>query len=295
MKLVFIGCVESSLRFVEEIYKNTSAEIVGIVTKTESAFNSDHVSLVDFAKKGGIDWHNFESNDRMENWIKSKSPDLIYCFGWSHILPLSICDIPKYGAVGYHPSLLPENRGRHPIVWALVLGLEKTGSTFFFLSNEADAGDILNQRIVEIKPTDDARILYNRLLEVGKEQVVILTEDFINNTIKPVKQDEMKANVWRKRSKKDGLIDWRMTTDSILRLISALSKPYVGAHAMYKGNEFVIWKAEEVKDLHFLYANIEPGKVIETSNDTFVVKTGNSLIKILEHELDKSPKPGEYL
>ncbi|MEZ2718671.1 methionyl-tRNA formyltransferase [Niallia circulans] len=295
MKIIFIGCVESSLRFLEAIYNNTDAEIVGIVTKSESTINADHVSLANFAKKNQIDWHDFKSESQMEKWIRKKEPDLIYCFGWSHILPSCICEIPKYGSVGYHPSLLPANRGRHPIIWAIILGLEKTGSTFFFLTEEADAGDILNQRTVNIESKDDARTLYNRLLDVGEEQVITLTKDFMNNTIKPIRQEISIANTWRKRSKKDGIIDWRMTTDSILRLIRALTKPYKGAHVIYKGKESIIWRAEKFEKISFDLVNIEPGKVIGVEGNTFVVKTGDSLIKIVEHEWKCIPNVGEYL
>lgn len=98
-----------------------------------------------------------------------------------------------------------------------------------------------------------------------------------------------------KANKKDGLIDWRMTTDSILRLVRALTKPYVGAHAVYQENDYIIWKAETVNSDLTKIKNIEPGKVIETSGQTFTVKTGDTLIKITEHEWSTIPQVGEYL
>lgn len=295
MKIVFIGCVESSHRFIQAIIKNTAAEIVGIVTKIHSDFNADHKSLVPFAEEHNIEWIDFGNNVQMEEWIKNKKPDLIYCFGWSHILPQSVFTLPRYGAVGYHPALLPANRGRHPIIWALVLGLKQSGSTFFFLTEEADAGDIINQKIVDIENDEDAGSLYEKLMKIGERQVIDLTNDFINQTIKPVKQDIIKANNWRKRSKKDGLIDWRMSTKSILCLIRALAKPYVGAHVVYQNEDFIIWKAEEVSGNITTLGNIEPGKVLESDGKTFVVKTGDSLVKIIEHDWVTVPKQGEYL
>lgn len=295
MKIIFIGCVESSSRFIEAIFDNTKAEIVGIVTKTNSNFNADHKSLAPFAERHNIDWIDFTNNTHMEEWIKSKQPDLIYCFGWSHILPRSVFTLPEHGAVGYHPALLPANRGRHPIIWALVLGLKQTGSTFFYLSEEADAGDIINQQIVNIDIDEDAGSLYKKLMGIGEQQVIELTNDFMNGTIKPAKQDDTKANTWRKRSKKDGLIDWRMSTEAILRLIRALTKPYVGAHVVYQNKDTIIWKAEQVRGNITFAVNIEPGKVIESDENTFIVKTGDSFIKIIDHEWDVVPKQGEYL
>lgn len=295
MKLVYIGCVESSSRFLHAIYKETDAHIAGIVTKTISHFNSDHVSLEPFAKENKIDWLDYQDKDSMIEWIKERQPDIIYCFGWSQLLSRDVLDIPKWGIVGYHPALLPANRGRHPIIWALALGLKKTGSTFFYLTEKADAGDILNQRIIPIEHDEDARSLYDKMLKAGEEQVVEMTKQFIDARIEVVPQDHLKANHWRKRTKKDGEIDWRMSTRAIIQLVRALTKPYVGAHAVYKGVESIIWKVEVSLLNPDHYINCEPGKVIDLDKNTFTVKTGDGLIVIQEHEWSELPKIGEYL
>ena len=71
------------------------------------------------------------NDKRTYKWLKNKRPDLIICLGWSHIIEPKVLKIPKYGIIGYHPSDLPRNKGRHPIIWPLVLGLKETASTFF--------------------------------------------------------------------------------------------------------------------------------------------------------------------
>ncbi|QDQ01374.1 formyl transferase [Lysinibacillus fusiformis] len=295
MKMLFIGCVQSSERFLKAIINNTSAEVVGIVTKIDSCFNADHVSLTTIAEQRNIDWLDYKDNDNLLNWISGKSPDIIYCFGWSHLLPEEIFSAAKLGAVGYHPALLPQNRGRHPIIWALALGLKETGSTFFYLTKEADAGDILSQEVVEINESDDANTLYNKLLQVGEEQVVKMTEDIINKRVKPNRQDVHKVNYWRKRTKKDGEIDWRMGSKAILQLIKALTKPYVGAHFTYENQEYKVWSAKQIQYGDTLYANIEPGKIVTTTPNSFIVKTADGLIEITDCELETIPKVGEYL
>ena len=75
------------------------------------------------------------------------------------------------GVLGYHPAELPKNRGRHPIIWALVLGLKRTASTFFFMDEGADTGDILSQYKINISKNDNAETLYNRIIEVAMKQV----------------------------------------------------------------------------------------------------------------------------
>lgn len=295
MKILFIGCVQSSERFLRAIINNTNAEVVGIVTKIESSINADHVSLTTIAEQRNIDWLDYKDNYNLLNWISGKSPDIIYCFGWSHLLPKEIFSAAKLGAVGYHPALLPQNRGRHPIIWALALGLKETGSTFFYLTEEADAGDILSQEVVVINESDDANTLYNKLLEVGEEQVVKMTEDIINKRVKPIRQDVHKVNYWRKRTKKDGEIDWRMGSKAILQLIKALTKPYVGAHFTYESQEYKVWSAKQIQYDDTLHANIEPGKIVTTTPNSFIVKTADGLIEITDCELEIIPKVGEYL
>src|SRR5690606_14558084 len=113
--------------------------------------------------------------------------------------------------VGYHPTQLPYNRGRHPIIWTIVLGLRQTASTFFMITDEADAGDILSQETINVSSNDDANTLYKKLITVGETQIIELTNQFINNTVQPRKQDAALATTWRKRSKQDSKIDWRMS------------------------------------------------------------------------------------
>lgn len=293
MKILLIGCVKSSERFLQAIYHKTTAEIVGVVTKIESNYNADHVSLNDFCENNNIEWLNYENNKQLLNWVKQKNPDIIYCFGWSYLLPKEIYSIPPLGAIGYHPTLLPKNRGRHPIIWTLVLGLKETGSTFFYLTDIPDAGDILSQKRITLEDSEDANSLYEKLLFVGEQQVVEMTMNIMCQTITPITQDEHQATYWRKRSRKDGEIDWRMNAKTILQLIKALTKPYVGAHFEYNNVDIIIWRAKilECYDIE----NIEPGKIVNVNENSFVVKTGDKLVQILEYEGDFIPREGEYL
>lgn len=293
MKILFIGCVKSSARFLEAVYSKTEAEIVGVVTKIQSNYNADHVSLHPFCEENKIDWLDYEDSKQLAEWVKLKSPDVIYCFGWSYLLPKEIYSITKLGAVGYHPTLLPQNRGRHPIIWTLVLGLKETGSTFFYLDDLPDAGAILNQRKIYLDDFENANTLYEKLLKAGEKQVIELTNDFINETLQPIVQDETKATYWRKRSKADGKIDWRMSAQTIMNLINALTKPYVGAHFEYESVDIIVWKAVIIQSSRF--ENIEPGKVIEVTDNDFTVKVSDNLIKVTEYQGVFVPKEGMYL
>ena len=90
----------------------------------------------------------------------SLAPDVIFCFGWSRLIKKTLLNIAPLGVIGFHPALLPANRGRHPLIWSLILGLKESGSTFFFMDEGADSGDILSQLNVSISEMDDAGTLY---------------------------------------------------------------------------------------------------------------------------------------
>lgn len=293
MKVLYIGCVTSSFEFLSSIFQNTAAELVGVVTKIKSNYNADHHSLHIFCEEHSIDWIDYQNNDQLIQYILKKNPDIIYCFGWSHLLPKEVYSIPPLGAVGYHPTLLPKNRGRHPIIWTIALGLKETGSTFFKLTETPDAGDILSQRKLQLNEFETANSLYEKLITTGKDQIVELTNQLMNDSVFPIPQKESEATYWRKRGKKDGLIDWRMSSRTILNLINALTKPYTGAHFEYEGKEIKIWTAEVIEASNIKH--LIPGEIIDVKDKFFVVKTSDKLLKIIDFEGDFKPIESTYL
>lgn len=296
MKILFIGCVESSYILLKELIAH-GASICGVVTKRESKFNSDFNDLADLCVSNSLEYiYSENANDsRTTEFIKSKKPDIIYCFGWSFLLSKEIINIPRLGVVGFHPAKLPYNKGRHPLIWALVLGLESTASTFFMIDEKADNGDIVSQVDIPISFEDDAKCLYNKVMQVAKKQVVQITKSFSEDSIVFKHQNSNEGNFWRKRSKNDGKIDFRMSSLSIYNLIRGLSRPYVGAHIEFNGCEYKVWAAKIIEKNLDKFKNIEPGKLIEIYDDkSFLVKTGDGLIKILESD-ELNLRVGEYI
>ena len=296
MRVVFVGCVNFSFHILQHLFTCKEVELVGVVTRKESRFNSDFRSLEPLAKDAGVSCFLAEGNDQtaMASWLRNQHPDVIYCFGWSYLLSKDILQIPRLGVVGYHPASLPKNRGRHPIIWALALGLRETSSTFFFMDEGADSGDILSQVSLTITPADNAKTLYERLIAAAKAQVAQFTLQLATNDYPRIKQDHTCANYWRKRTKSDGLIDWRMPAEGIYNLVRALTKPYIGAHCIYLGAEMKVWECE-IMCLHEDYENIEPGKVINVDSQRITVKSGNDAVVLVEHELMPLPNKGDYL
>ncbi|MEA3643246.1 MAG: formyltransferase family protein [Lamprobacter sp.] len=293
MRILFIGAVAFSARALHELLA-MQAEVVGVCTLRQAAFNADHADLTPIAEQACIpvchapDLHNPE----VISWIHERKPDIIFCFGWSRLIRPSLLTLPRLGVIGFHPAALPANRGRHPLIWALVLGLTETASTFFFMDEGADSGDILSQVSVPIVPEDDAGRLYERITEVALEQIRDFVPRLANSSFRRQPQDGRFANVWRKRGAADGQIDWRMAAESIHNLVRGLTRPYVGAHFDHSGEEIKVWRTEVEPNVAM---NLEPGKILAVDERGILIKAGIGGIRLLETAPKVALHVGSYL
>lgn len=293
MRILFIGAVAFSAQALHELIA-MRAKVVGVCTLKESEFNADHEDLTPIAEQAGIPVQhtpNVNSTNSLA-WIRGLKPDVIFCFGWSRLLNSSLLRLPQLGVIGFHPAALPENRGRHPLIWALVLGLKDTASSFFFMDEGADSGDLLSQVIVPINPTDDASSLYQRVTDTAMEQLHDFVPRLAAGEIQRSPQDHQLANVWRKRGVEDGRIDWRMAAESIHNLVRGLTRPYVGAHFDYAEQQIKVWKTAIEQEAP---VNFEPGKVLAVDDSSILIKTGDCAIRLLEYAPKIQLKPGDYL
>ena len=294
MKIILIGTVEFSKEMLKALLENDS-KIQAVITSNNSEINSDYSDLKPLCEKNDIPCHitNDVNSNRTIELIKSYEADVIYCFGWSRLLKKDLISLPPLGVIGYHPAELPNNRGRHPIIWALVLGLKETASTFFIMNEEADSGDIVSQVKVKIDESDNAKSLYKKLSSIARKQVIEITNNLNQLDAIKVKQDNLKSNIWRKRSKKDGMIDWRMSAQSIHNLVRGLTRPYPGAHFEFMQKEYKVWETQIMKLENI--KNIEPGKVLDISEDgNPIIMCGDQCIKLLQLDPINLNK-GDYL
>ncbi len=294
LRILFIGCVDLSHTLLSHLLTVPEARVVGVITKARSSQNSDFRSLEDLAAEARcpVLLSNGKDHTAVLEFIAAVSPDVTYCFGWSHLLPAQVLAAAPLGAIGYHPAALPANRGRHPVVWALALGLSETASTFFQMEEDADAGAILGQVSVAVSSTDDAAALYEKLAQAACRQLGPLTAALAANALTATPQRISDANVWRKREHDDGKIDWRMSAQAIHDLVRALSRPYVGAHCATSGKTVKVWRVELGP---LAPANLEPGKVLEVTKGSILVKCWDRTVRLVEHEFGDLPQEGSYL
>ena len=296
-RYVFIGSVEYSAHCLRALLSmNINIFDIMCPYKESAKFNSDYFDLGEVAKEFGRSVYYFRKIQDETEHIKEKRPDVILVLGLSQIIPKHILDIPTIGCIGSHPALLPSNRGRHPIIWTLANGLARSGITLFWIDEGVDSGDIWRQKEFDVDISDNASSVYEKVKELSVEILSENLPDLERGIVKRVRQYNSKANYWRKRSYKDGEIDWRMSSKRIFDLVRALTTPYIGAHFIYKNKEVKIWKVEFVLDEDInKYINIEPGKVISLEGNHLIIKTGDGLVKIINHEFEELPFVGEYL
>jgi len=293
MKVLLVGTVEFSLKTLEKLI-DLKVDLIGVCTKEASTFNSDFADLKPLCIANKIPYltvDDINSRDSIQ-WITVLNPDVIFCFGWSSLIKKEILNIAPMRVVGFHPAKLPMNRGRHPLIWALALGLKESASTFFFMDEGADSGDMLSQVDFEISYQDDARSIYNKVIDIALCQIEEFIPKLEKNSFTRIRQNNQHSNSWRKRNESDGEIDFRMSSRSIYNLTRALTKPYVGAHIKFNETNYSVWKVKESNDFQ---ENIEPGKVLRVFDKIFVVKSYDGAIEIIEHDFKEMPKVGEYL
>lgn len=295
----FIGCVQSSAVALRALLERAEITVCGVLTLRSSTFNADFVDISRIATEGGVPVHYAEETkaDGLATLLRESGSEIVFCIGWSRLLGQEILRIPPHGVVGFHPAALPANRGRHPLIWALALGLDQTASTLFVMDEGADSGPILSQVGVRITRQDDAQSLYDKVLALLPGQVDSVINRLIAGDLGALPQDHTQANTWRKRGAPDGLIDWRMSAEAIHNLTRALTYPYVGATFHHGGNLVKLWRCEVV--CGDVPRNAEPGKVLAVDTRGPVVKTGmgagGGAVRLLEAENCPELYEGEYL
>ncbi|MEK7375920.1 MAG: methionyl-tRNA formyltransferase [Candidatus Margulisiibacteriota bacterium] len=224
--------------------------------------------------------------------ISGLKPDLIIVVAYGKILPKEFIDIPKYGCINVHASLLPKYRGASPIQSALLNGDKETGITIMKINEKLDAGDIIAQKKIKVYENDNAGSLSDRLFKAGAE----LLSDVLND-IDRVKgqgsrvQDESSVSYAKSIKKSDGTIDFSKPAEEIRNMIRAFT-PWPGAMCKYNGKTIKLIECRGESrfalpnDAHPL-----PGQIIDIiKNEGFVVSTGEGSILILEIQPENSKK-----
>lgn len=175
--------------------------------------------------------------------IKSLRPDILVVVAYGRILPDDMLEVPKYGAINVHASLLPKYRGAAPIQWAVLNGDKITGVTTMYLASEMDTGDIIYTSETEIGEFETSGELFDRLMVMGAELLDRTLRDIEAGTAPRTQQDHSKASYVKMLDKSLSPIEWAKTPREIIKQIYGL-QPWPAATAELDGKVFKIYSAE---------------------------------------------------
>ncbi len=213
-------------------------------------------------------------------YLKETGAELFVVAAFGQILPKEVLDIPKYGCINIHASLLPKYRGASPIQQAIIDGEEKTGVTIMRMDEGLDTGDILLQKEIPIRKEDTGGSLFDRLSYLGSGLVLDAIEKIEDGTIEPVRQEEAQSSYVGMIRKDAGRIDFNQDAGKLSRLIRAMD-PWPSAYTGLKGKTLKIWKAEAVPE-----KKGDPGLVTGVEKDCFTVACGRGSLRITELQLE---------
>jgi len=213
--------------------------------------------------------------------IRQLNPDVNVVVAFGQILTKELLEIPKYGSVNVHASLLPAYRGAAPIQWAVIDGLKKTGVTTMAMDAGIDTGDMLMQREITLHKKETGGSLFDRLSIVGAQLLVETLTALENGTATRTKQEDELSNYAKRLDKALGEIDFSKSAETIERLIRGLN-PWPSAFTHIDGKTLKIWDADVVEEE---YAGIA-GAIVDINKKFFIVKCGEKALQINEVQLE---------
>lgn len=214
--------------------------------------------------------------------IKEIAPQVIVVVAFGQILPEVILELPKYGCINVHASLLPKYRGASPIQWAVIDGEQESGVTTMLMDKGVDTGDMLLQRKMTLAPKETGGSLFDRLSILGAELLVETLKGLEEGTIERTPQNHDEATHTKKIEKSLGKLDFCKPAKELECLIRGLN-PWPSAYTQFHGKMLKIWDADVVCGG---FAEYEPGQVVSVDKTCFIVKCGEDALAVKELQLE---------
>lgn len=249
MKIVYLGTPDFAVEPLKAIYESGKHDILAVVTNPDKPVGRKRIltecPVKKFASKCGLSVLNYDKIkvEGVED-LRSLQPDIMVTCAFGQILSQEILDIPKYGVINIHASLLPKYRGASPIHYAIKNGETFTGITIMKTDIGIDTGDIILQKTVSIGENETCGELFDRLSILGAEAVLDALARIESNTVEYEKQDEESATYTHMIKKEDAKIDWTLTAEEIVNTVRAFN-PAPVAYTIFQGQPLKIFKAEQ--------------------------------------------------
>ena len=295
MKIIFMGTPDFAVVPLEEIYK-AGHEIVLIVTQPDKPRGRSGKLAPSPVKSWALE-HDIEvfqpkkiRDEESVDYLSKIECDIAVVAAFGQILPKSILDMPRYGCINVHASLLPKYRGAAPIQWAILNGEKKSGVTIMQMGEGLDDGDMLLTREVMLDGTETGGSLFDDLALLGGKAVVEALELIEQGSITPVKQDESVATHVSMINKELGRINWSDAAEKIERYVRGLN-PWPSAYSSFKGKNLKIWRShvvssDELDSNGVNVADYKDGQVCFVNKKCVFVATGDGVLSLDEIQLE---------
>ena len=283
-KIIFFGTPDFARPSLEKLI-NSGYLVIDVVTQPDKKIGRKqkeiHSPVKELALKHKIPVFQPEkiSDPNCVQKIKDLNPGLIVVAAYGQILPKEILEIPKYGCINIHASLLPKYRGVSPIQAAILNGDKETGVTIILMDEKMDHGKIVKSSKLKVQSDITLSELHDELAKLGAELLVEILPKWFSGQIKPKTQDESQASYTKILKKEDGQIDWHKSAEVIERQIRAFT-PWPGSFCFWGNKRLKIIKAK-VLDIN----KTEPGKVYEIG-DKIAVQTGENMLELERIQLE---------
>ena len=282
MKVVFMGTPDFAVQSLNALV-DAGHEVTAVITQPDRPKGRGNKMAFPEVKTRalelGLPVHQPDSvkDGAFLELLKSYDPEVIVVVAFGRILPQAVLDLPPYGCVNVHGSLLPEYRGAAPIQRAVLDGRKETGVTTMRMDIGMDTGDMLLQATLPITDEDTTGTMFDKLAELGGKVLIDTLAGLENGTVVPVKQDDSKATHAARILKDDEVIRWEDSAEKIFCQIRGLS-PAPGAYTWWNGERLKLWKAR-ISDRETGKA---PGTVVAISKNALTVQTGKGCLEVLE-------------
>ena len=283
-RMVVAGAVVSTRRILEGLLRH-GCNVVGVLGLEAAAAprTSAYRRLDDLAREAGVpyaDFHNINDPQSVEI-LRQWEPDLLFVVGLSQLVHNEALGLPRLGCVGFHPTWLPEGRGRAPVAW-LTMEARSGAATFFLIDQGMDTGAILAQEPFYVAPTDYADDVVAKQMAAIDRALDRWIPRLLAGHWDPLAQDDAQASYYGRRAPEDGLIEWSRPAERIHALIRAASRPHPGAYTYLKGHKLIVWRAEPEPALP--WSGVAGRVLLTDAEKGALVQTGDGLLWLTEVE-----------
>ena len=287
MKIVFMGTPDFAVGTLEALIQ-AGHELIGVVTQPDKPKGRGKSLMATPVKEVALKHQipvyqpqKVRETEFTEN-LRRLAPDVIVVAAFGQIITKEILEIPRYGCVNVHASLLPAYRGAAPIQWAVINGEKESGVTIMQMDEGLDTGDMIDKVVVPLAEDETGGSLFDKLSQAGAGLCVKVLKDLEEGKAVREKQPEESTTAYASMiSKKMGEVNWNESAKSIEQLIRGLN-PWPSAYTKLQGKTLKLWQAQVEEQEE----EGRPGEILRVEKDAFYVKTGKGLLKIKEVQLE---------